>query len=44
MTSIIEIQNFVIIFQNIEIIDTSIEILNDRIMDQLKIKIRNDKC
>ena len=31
-----EIQNFVTIFQNIEIIDTFVKTLNDRIIDQLK--------
>ena len=37
MTSIIEIQNFVAILQNIEMIDTFVRILNNRIIDQLKI-------
>ena len=36
MTSIIEIQIFVTILQNIEMIDTFVETLNDRIIDQLK--------
>ena len=38
MTLIIEIQNFVILSQNIEMIDTFVKILNDRIIDQLKTK------
>ena len=36
MTSITKIQKFVVIFQNIEIIDTFIKTLNDRIVNQLK--------
>ena len=38
MTSITKIQKFVIIFQNIEIIDTFVEILKNRIIDQLETK------
>ena len=39
MTSIIEIQDFVIIFQNIELIDTFVKTLNKLIIDQLETKI-----
>ena len=38
ITSIIEIQNFVVILQNIEMVDTFVKILNNRIIDQLKTK------
>ena len=38
MTSIIEIQDFVVISQNMKIIDTFVKNLNDRIIDQLKTK------
>ena len=38
LTSITIIQSFVTIFQNIEIFDIFIKILNDRIIDQLKTK------
>ena len=38
MTSIIEIQDFVIISQNIEMIDTFVKILNNRIIDPSKTK------
>ena len=47
MTSIIEIQDFVVISQNIEMIDTFVEALNARIIDQLKIRfaiIIVEKC
>ena len=47
MTSIIEILNFVIIIQNIEIIDIFVKILNDCIIDQLKTRfaiINAEKC
>ena len=38
LTSITELQSFAIIFQNIEMTDTSIKLLNNRIIDQLKTK------
>ena len=38
MTSIIKFQDFVTMFQNIEIINTFVEILNNCIIDQLKTK------
>ena len=38
ITSIIEVKDFVVILKNVEMIDTFVKFLNDRIIDQLETK------